>query len=113
MLASRLNTGVVTATLLRLFLVIFSSLLLTANRAQADDMSFAGGSGCGDPPIFSQVFTFTANSNGGFCTGFGNHSGANFDSLRFTTSIPNANPSAPFLCSPEPFFLNCTFSLDT
>src|SRR4030095_6209570 len=76
-------------------------------------ISFDGGSGCDDPPIFSQVFQLNANTSGGFCTGFGNHSGRNFDSLRFVTTIPNANPNDPFLCSPEPFFLQCTFTLDT
>src|SRR6266852_3170781 len=85
-------------------ILLFAILILLPAWAQAEDFSFEGGSGCSDPPIFSQVFTFTANSNGGFCTGFGNHSGVNFDSLRFVTTIPNANPTAPFICSPQPFF---------
>src|SRR5262249_56390561 len=48
--------------------------------------------------------------HGGFCTGFGNHSGMNFDSLSFTTTIPNVSPT--FNCSPEPFFLTCEFIED-
>src|SRR5713226_2692275 len=86
-------------------LLLFAILILLPAWAQAADMSFEGGSGCDDPPIFSQVFPFTANSSGGFCTAFGNHSGVNFDSLKFITTIPNAHPSDPFLCSPGPFFL--------
>lgn len=98
-------------TVLLRSLLLFAILILAPAWAKASDMSFEGGSGCSDPPIFSQAFTFTANSNGGFCSGFGNHSGTNFDSLTFTTSIPNVSPT--FLCSPEPFFTTCDFIQDT
>ena len=97
------------ATLLLRSIVLFAILILLPTWAQADDFSFDGGSGCSDPPIFGLQFTFNVNSNGGFCSGFGNHSGMNFDSLRFTTPIGTTSP----FCSPEPFFLECTFSLDT
>src|SRR5882762_1912502 len=92
-------------------LLWFAILILAPAWAQAADMSFDGGSGCSDPPIFSQQFTLSANSHGGFCTGFGNHSGMNFDSLTFVTTIPNVSPT--FNCSPEPFFLFCDFIQDT
>src|SRR5262249_27102674 len=89
-------------------LLLFAILIMAPAWAQASDFSFDGGSGCGDPPIFSTIFTLPAtNSSGGMCKGFSNQTGVNFDSLRFTTSIPNANPSDPFNCSPEPFFLSC------
>jgi hypothetical protein len=80
-------------------------LILLPTWAQASEITFEGGSGCDDPPIFSQAFSFTANSNGGFCTGFGNHSGVNFDSLKLVTAIPTVGPT--LFCSPEPFFLSC------
>src|SRR5712692_10239860 len=92
-------------------LLLFAICVLLPTWAQASDVSFDGGSGCDDPPIFSQVFMFTANTNGGLCRAFGNHSGMNFDSLRFVTTIPTV--SSTFLCSPGPFFTDCAFSVDT
>ena len=92
-------------------LLWFAILILAPVWAQAADMSFDGGSGCDDPPIFSQQFTFTSNSHGGFCTGFGNHSGMSFGSLTFVTAIPNVSPTMN--CSPEPFFAFCNFFEDT
>jgi hypothetical protein len=97
----------------RSLLLLLALLILAPAWAPAADMSFAGGSGCGDPPIFGEIFSLPpTNATGGMCKGFGNHSGANFDSLMFTTSLTNANPSDPFLCSPQPFFLDCGFSVD-
>jgi hypothetical protein len=92
-------------------LLWFAALILLPTWARAADISFEGGSGCDDPPIFGQFFTLTANSHGGFCTGFGNHSGMGFDSLTFVTTIPNVSPT--FNCSPEPFFAFCEFIEDT
>jgi hypothetical protein len=95
-------------------LLSFGILLLLPAWAQASDFSFDGGSGCGDPPIFSTIFTLpAANSTGGMCKGFGNHnsSGVNFNSLDFTAPFPIPT-SDPFLCSPGPFFLNCDFNVD-
>src|SRR5262245_40670484 len=85
--------------------------ILAPTWAPAEEFSFDGGSGCSDPPIFGQFFTFSANSSGGFCTGFGNHSGRNFDSLQFVTTIPNVSPTLN--CSHEPYFLFCDFFEDT
>ena len=98
----------------RLFLVTFLSalvvLVLPPTRAQASTIGFDGGVGCGDPPIFSETFTFAANQDGGFCAGFGNHSGMNFDSLTLLTTIPTVSPT--IFCSPEPYFLSCNYSED-
>src|SRR5262249_49623681 len=92
-------------------LLLFAICILLPAWAQASDFGLEGGSGCSDPPIFSQIFTFTVNSHGGFCTGFGNHSGVNFDSLRFVTTLPSGSPM--FHCFSEPFFANCGFTFDT
>src|SRR5262249_8128494 len=90
----------------------FAILILTSAWAQASEISFQGGPGCSSGnPIFGHVFTFTANAVGGFCAGFGNDSGMNFDSLKFVTTIPTVNPN--FFCSPEPYFLSCGFTMDT
>lgn len=97
-------------TLLMRSFLCFAILILLPTWAQASDISFDGGFGCDDPPIFNGVFSFSANSNGGFCTGFGNHSGVNFDSLTFVTTIPTVSPF--FSCSPEPFFTSCDFIED-
>jgi hypothetical protein len=86
----RISVG---STVLLRHLLLFAILILLPTWAQAASFSFEGGSGCDDPPIFSQVFTFTANSNGGFCTGFGNHSGVNFDSLRFVRQFRRGGAS--------------------
>jgi hypothetical protein len=94
-------------------LLLLGSLVLLPAWARAADMSFDGGSGCSDPPIFSQQFFLPpANATGGLCRAFGNHSGTNFDSLKFTTAFPNANPRDTFLCSADPFFLSCDFIVD-
>src|SRR5262249_1602731 len=102
------SSGPLRSLLLLLVLLIFSPAW-----ARAEDFSFDGGTGCSDPPIFDQIFVLPpTNATGGMCKGFGNHSGVNFDKLSFTTSFPNANPTDPFLCSPEPFFTDCGFSVD-
>src|SRR5713226_4586438 len=90
-------------------LLLFAILILLPAWAQAADMSFDGGSGCSDPPIFNQMFSFTVNTHGGFCSGFANHSGKNFDSLNLV--LPTM--SSTFLCPPDPFFTNCAPTFDT
>jgi hypothetical protein len=106
------KTGLSLAAPLRSLLLLGSLILLPA-LARADDFSWEGGSGCSDPPIFSEIFTLPAtNASGGMCKGFGNHSGVPFTSLKFTTRIPDAN-SDLMLCSGGSFFTTCDFVLDT
>jgi hypothetical protein len=95
-------------------LLLFAVAILAPALARADDFSLAGDSGCTDPPIFSETFTFQANSSGGLCLAFGNHStsGMPFTSLKFTTRIPDTN-SDPMLCSGGQFFTNCDYIVDT
>jgi len=88
-------------------------LLLLPAWARADDFSLAGDSSCSDPPIFTEIFTLpAANSSGGMCLAFGNHSGAPFTSLKFTTQIPDPN-THDMLCSGGQFFANCDYIVDT
>jgi hypothetical protein len=99
-------------------LPLLAILVLAPALARGDDFSFGDSGGCSDPPITSQIFTLPpTNGNGGMCLDFGNHSGTPFTSLKFTTSIPDAdiaNPSTnPRLCSGGPFFTTCDFVVDT
>ncbi len=94
-------------------LLLLGSLILLPAWARADDFGFDGDSSCSDPSVNSEVFTLPpANSMGGLCLAFGNHSGVTFSSLAFTTTIPDANPD-PMLCSPGPFFTNCAYVVNT
>src|SRR6266853_4509707 len=99
-------------TFLTRCLLCFAFLIVVPSLAHASEIGFDGGSDCNSGvPLLSDVFSFTANSSGGFCSGFGNHSGMNFDSLRIVTTIPTL--STPFNCSAAPFFTSCDFTEDT
>src|SRR5215510_12964567 len=105
-----LQLGARQAACVRNVLFLFAVLIVAPKWAQGSDMSFDGGSGCGDPPIFSEVFNLPAvNASGGMCKAFGNGTGVNITSFKFTAPLPNASPTDPFLCSPAPFFLSCDF----
>jgi hypothetical protein len=94
-----------------LLLVAFSIALPALGRA--DDMSWGGDSSCSDPPIFSDIFTLPAtNATGGMCRAFGNYTGAPITSVKFTTTIPDANAD-PMICSAAPYFESCDFVVDT
>jgi len=108
--------GMVSATVSLRGLLLFAIVIILPALARADDMSFDGGSGCSDPPIFSGIFSLPAtnpagSAAGGLCRAFENHSGGTFHSLSFTAPFAN-NPSDPFLCSPGQFFTNCDFIVD-
>ena len=93
-------------------LMLLAALIIAPTFARADNMSLIGGSGCSDPPIFNEVFTFSSNSTGGECLAFGNYTGGTMGSLSITTKIPDANTDAN-TCSGGNFFLHCTFTIDT
>jgi hypothetical protein len=104
-----LKTGVRSNVPIR-SLLLFATVILAPALARADDFSWGGDSGCTDPPIFSDIFTLPPiNASGGLCRAFGNHSGHNFTSLKFTTQYPSTNPD--FFCSPGPF-MSCDFNVD-
>jgi hypothetical protein len=85
-------------------------LILLPAWARADDISWAGGSDCSDPPIFSDAFVLPPiNASGGLCRAFGNHTGHNITTVKFETTYPSVNPD--FFCSPGPF-LSCDFNVD-
>jgi hypothetical protein len=46
------------------------------------------------------------------CLAFGNHTGAPITSLKFTTTIPDANTD-PMRCSTGPYFEFCDYVVDT
>lgn len=94
-------------------LLFLAILLFLPAWAKADDFGWSGDDSCSDPAIFSDIFTLPAtNSHGGMCLAFGNHTGAPITSLKFTTTIPDANTD-PMLCSAAPYFENCDYVLDT
>jgi len=91
---------------------VFAALLFTPALAHAGSIVFGGGDSCSDPPITSQVFTFSADPSGGACLAFGNHSGSPFDSVSITTTIPDPSTD-PNVCSGGNVFMNCNFVIDT
>jgi hypothetical protein len=94
--------------------LLLGIVMLAPALGRADDFSWGGDSGCSDPPITTDVFTnlFSANSSGGLCLAFGNHSGGTFHSLEFTTTYPDANTSDALVCTPGPWFATCDFKVD-
>jgi hypothetical protein len=105
----------VRSTVLVRSVLLVGSLVLLPAWARADDFSFSGDSGgCSDPPITSEVFSFSVNTHGGLCLGFGNHSHTTFSSLNFTTAFPTGSSALtdPLLCDGGVFFDNCGFSVD-
>jgi hypothetical protein len=102
----------VTSRLLLRSLPLLAVVVLAPALARADDFGWGGDSGCSDPPIFSDIFNLPpTNSTGGLCRAFGNYTGAPITSVKFTTTIPDANAD-PMLCSPGPFFLSCDYVVD-
>jgi hypothetical protein len=94
-------------------LALLAILILSPALARADDLGWGGDSGCTDPPIFSDIFTLPAtNATGGMCQAFGNYTGAPITSVKFTTTIPDANAD-PMICSAAPYFESCDFVVDT
>lgn len=92
-------------------LFLLGSLILAPAWARADDMSWSGDNSCSDPLIFNDAFVLPPiNASGGLCRAFGNHTGSNFTSLKFTTAYPGTNPD--FFCSAAPYFLSCDFNVD-
>jgi hypothetical protein len=107
---SMLKTGLGSNVPLR-SLLLFAVAILAPAMARADDFTWAGDSGCSDPPIFSDIFTLPAtNSHGGLCRAFGNHTGHSLNSLTFTAAYPSVNPD--FFCSAAPYFTDCDFNVD-
>jgi hypothetical protein len=103
----------ITSTMSLRSLPLLAILVLAPALARADDMGFSGGSGCDDPPIFSDIFELPpTNATGGMCRAFGNFTGGPITSLKFTTTIPDPNAD-PMTCSPAPFFATCDFVVDT
>jgi len=94
-------------------LLLLGSLILLPAWARADDFSIGDSGNCSDPSIGPSLqFSFSANTHGGLCLAFGNHSGVPIHSLTFTTSIPDANSDLN-VCSGGIFFTNCDYVPNT
>jgi hypothetical protein len=92
-------------------LVLLAGFILAPTLAHAGTFVLGGGGDCSDPPgIFSQVFSFSADTAGGSCAAFGNHSGTSFNSLAITTALPD--DLSNLYCSGGNFFEFCSFTVD-
>jgi len=105
-----LKTGVKFRVPVRSLLLLGSLILLPA-WARADDFSWQGDSSCSDPIVSNDAFVLPqTNATGGLCRAFGNHTGGNITSVKFTTPYQSTNPD--FFCSAAPYFLGCDFNVD-
>ena len=99
------------------FAILFAACALAGH---ASGIVVSGTDCGGDPPIITNIFTITANSDGSFCDAFTNNlpgsptggSGPSITSLTFTGDLSAGMLVSDYTCTTD-IFTNCAVTVDT